>query len=66
LRRGAGYNRRIRGDAAATEAPRAASWWNRQEVTALVRKMLEDPEVRADQQWAWWRWRSGDNAIKQD
>jgi hypothetical protein len=36
------------------------------EVTALVRKMLEDPAVREDQQWAWARWRSGDNAIKQD
>jgi hypothetical protein len=36
------------------------------EVTALVRKMLEDPAVREDQQWAWGRWRSGDNAIKQD
>lgn len=36
------------------------------EVTALIRKMLEDPHIREDQQWAWWRWRSGDNAIKQD
>lgn len=36
------------------------------EVTALVRKMLEDPQVLEDQQWAWRRWRSGDNAIKQD
>jgi hypothetical protein len=36
------------------------------ELTAMVRKMLEDPEIREDQQWAWWRWRSGDNAIKQD
>jgi hypothetical protein len=36
------------------------------EVTALVRKMLEDPVILEDQQWAWWRWRSGDNAIKQD
>ena len=36
------------------------------EITALVRKMMEDPAIREDQQWAWWRWRSGDNAIKQD
>jgi hypothetical protein len=36
------------------------------EVTALVRKMLEDPQILEDQQWAWRRWRSGDNAIKQD
>jgi hypothetical protein len=36
------------------------------EVTALVRKMLEDPEIREDQDWAWRRWRSGDNAIRQD
>lgn len=36
------------------------------ELTAMVRNMLEDPEIREDQQWAWWRWRSGDNAIKQD
>ncbi|MCC7081354.1 MAG: hypothetical protein IT530_11840 [Burkholderiales bacterium] len=36
------------------------------ELTALVRKMLEDPQIREDQQWAWRRWRSGDNAIKLD
>lgn len=36
------------------------------QVTALVRRMLEDPEVREDQQWAWRRWRSGANSIKQD
>jgi len=36
------------------------------EITALVRKMLQDPEIREDQDWAWRRWRSGDNAIKQD
>ena len=36
------------------------------ELTALVRKMLEDPQILEDQQWAWQRWRSGDNAIKQD
>ena len=35
-------------------------------ITALVRNMLEDPQIREDQQWAWQRWRSGDNAIKQD
>ena len=34
------------------------------EVTALIRKMLEDPSIREDQEWAWQRWRSGDNAIK--
>ena len=36
------------------------------EVTALVRTMLENPEIREDQEWAWRRWRSGDNAIRQD
>ena len=36
------------------------------EITALVRKMLENPDIREDQDWAWRRWRSGDNAIKQD
>ncbi len=36
------------------------------EITALVRKMLEDPAIREDQEWAWRRWRSGDNAIRQD
>jgi hypothetical protein len=36
------------------------------EVTALVRKLLENPEIREDQEWAWRRWRSGDNAIRKD
>jgi hypothetical protein len=36
------------------------------EITAMVRKMLEDPQIKEDQEWAWRRWRSGDNAIKQD
>ena len=36
------------------------------EVTALVRTLLENPEIREDQEWAWRRWRSGDNAIRQD
>lgn len=36
------------------------------EATALIRTMLESPEVREDQDWAWQRWRSGSNAIKQD
>ncbi|MCC6534063.1 MAG: hypothetical protein IT531_16060 [Burkholderiales bacterium] len=36
------------------------------EITALVRALLNDPQIREDQQWAWRRWRSGDNAIRQD
>ena len=36
------------------------------EVTAMIRKMLETPEIKEDQEWAWARWRSGDNAIKRD
>jgi hypothetical protein len=36
------------------------------EVTAMIRKMREDPSIREDQEWAWQRWRSGDNAIKRD
>jgi hypothetical protein len=36
------------------------------ELTAMIRKMLEDPQIKADQEWAWQRWRSGDNAIKRD
>ena len=28
------------------------------EVTALVRKMLEDESIRADQRFAWERWRA--------
>jgi len=36
------------------------------EITALVRTMLEDPQIREDQEWAWRRWRSGDNAVRQD
>ena len=36
------------------------------EVTAMIRKMLENPDIKQDQEWAWQRWRSGDNAIKRD
>jgi hypothetical protein len=36
------------------------------ELTAMIRKMLEDPAIKEDQAWAWARWRSGDNAIKRD
>jgi len=36
------------------------------DATALIRTMLDNPEVREDQDWAWQRWRSGNNAIKQD
>lgn len=36
------------------------------EVTAMVRSMRADPSINEDQEWAWRRWRSGDNAIKQD
>jgi len=36
------------------------------EITAMVRKMLQDPQIKEDQAWAWQRWRSGDNAITKD
>lgn len=36
------------------------------EVTAMIRSMRADPSIAEDQAWAWRRWRSGDNAIKQD
>lgn len=36
------------------------------EVTAMVRNMLEKPDLKADQEWAWKRWRSGDNAVERD
>jgi hypothetical protein len=36
------------------------------DLTAMIRKMLEDREIKEDQEWAWRRWRSGDNAIKRD
>lgn len=36
------------------------------EITAMVRSMLKDPKLKEDQEWAWKRWRSGDNAIKRD
>lgn len=36
------------------------------EITAMVRTMLKDPQLKEDQEWAWKRWRSGDNAIKRD
>ena len=35
------------------------------DVTALVRKMLEDERIREDQQFAWDRWRTEGEAPKQ-
>jgi len=34
------------------------------DVTALVRKMLEDESIRADQKFAWERWRAEDRVTK--
>ena len=34
------------------------------DVTALVRKMLEDESIRADQRFAWERWRAEDRVTK--
>lgn len=34
------------------------------EVTALVRKMLEDESLRADQRFAWERWRTDERLTK--
>ena len=53
--------------------PAATRWYAKphprlyeSELTAMIRRMLENPEVREDQEWAWRRWRSGDNAIRKD
>jgi len=35
------------------------------DVTALVRKMLEDERIREDQRFAWERWRAEDESPKQ-
>jgi hypothetical protein len=34
------------------------------EVTALVRSLLEDQTIRADQRWAWERWRNDESKLK--
>jgi len=34
------------------------------DVTALVRRMLEDETIRDDQRWAWERWRNDASALK--
>ena len=34
------------------------------DVTALVRKMLEDESIQRDQRFAWERWRADDRATK--
>ena len=34
------------------------------DVTALVRTMLEDESIRADQRFAWERWRAEDRVVK--
>ena len=36
------------------------------EVTALVRKMLEDERIREDQRFAWERWRAEDRVAVKD
>jgi len=34
------------------------------DITALVRRMVEDESIREDQRWAWERWRNDANALK--
>jgi hypothetical protein len=34
------------------------------DVTALVRRMLEDKKIREDQRWAWERWRNDETKLK--
>ena len=34
------------------------------DVTALVRSLVEDPEIREDQRWAWERWRNDESKLK--
>lgn len=34
------------------------------EITALVRRMLEDESIREDQRLAWERWRNDDSGLK--
>jgi hypothetical protein len=34
------------------------------DVTALVRRMLEDEKIREDQRWAWERWRNDETKLK--
>jgi hypothetical protein len=34
------------------------------DVTALVRRMLEDEAIREDQRWAWERWRNEKQVTK--
>ena len=34
------------------------------DVTALVRRMLQDEKIREDQRWAWERWRNDESKLK--
>ncbi len=34
------------------------------DVTALVRRMLEDEAIHEDQRWAWERWRNDEGALR--
>ena len=34
------------------------------DVTALVRRILEDEKIREDQRWAWERWRNDETKLK--
>jgi hypothetical protein len=36
------------------------------DVTAMVRSMLDDPQIRDDQRAAWERWRNETGAVKRD
>ena len=34
------------------------------DVTALIRTMVEDEQIREDQRWAWERWRNDESKLK--
>jgi len=34
------------------------------DITALVRRLVEDEAIREDQRWAWERWRNDADALK--
>ena len=46
------------------ELKRRADGLYESDVTALVRSMLTDEQIREDQRWAWERWRNDETKLK--
>lgn len=46
------------------ECKKRADGYYESDITALVRCMVEDEQIREDQRWAWERWRNDESKLK--